>query len=128
VDAFYWPTTDRLAFEFATTRASALAKQEATADAQAAEDPNAPTNTAEVEEEDDSDTPALSPERLGMSSGEWQIRTLEEIVLKTNAKFYLMDEWDANLDANNRARAQALVDQLAMRARVVEISHRDGRG
>ncbi len=126
-EAFYWPTTDRLAFEFATARAGALAQQQATVDAQAAADPNAPSNSAEVEEDNEDDTPALSPERLGMSSGEWQIRTLEEIVLKTNARVYLMDEWDANLDASNRARAQALVDQLAMRARVVEISHRDGR-
>ena len=37
----------------------------------------------------------------------------------------LLDEWDANLDPNNRAAANALVEQLAARARVVEISHRD---
>jgi len=38
---------------------------------------------------------------------------------------YLLDEWDANLDAKNRASAEALVAQLAARAVVVEISHRD---
>ena len=38
---------------------------------------------------------------------------------------YLLDEWDANLDPNNRAAADALVEQLSRRARVVEISHRD---
>ena len=37
----------------------------------------------------------------------------------------LLDEWDANLDATNRAAADALVETLARRARVVEISHRD---
>ena len=38
---------------------------------------------------------------------------------------YLLDEWDANLDTKNRAIAEALVAQLAARAVVVEISHRD---
>jgi len=33
--------------------------------------------------------------------------------------------WVANLDASNRAMADALVEQLAHRARVIEISHRD---
>jgi hypothetical protein len=35
------------------------------------------------------------------------------------------NEWDANLDEANKAKADALVDALAARARVVEISHRD---
>jgi chromosome segregation ATPase len=43
----------------------------------------------------------------------------------TDAAIYLLDEWDANLDPSNRAMADALVEQLAQRARVVEISHRD---
>ena len=43
----------------------------------------------------------------------------------TDAQVYLLDEWDANLDAANKAKADALVDALAARARVVEISHRD---
>jgi chromosome segregation ATPase len=46
-------------------------------------------------------------------------------VQNTRAPLYLLDEWDANLDAKNRAKAWALIDQLAARARVVEISHRD---
>ena len=44
---------------------------------------------------------------------------------RTDARVYLLDEWDANLDAKNRAAAEALVASLAARARVVEISHRD---
>jgi hypothetical protein len=32
------------------------------------------------------------------------------------------------LDAENRAIAEALVEKLASRARVVEVSHRDPRG
>ena len=53
------------------------------------------------------------------------MRALQEIVSHTDAPIYLLDEWDANLDPNNRAAADALVEELARRARVVEISHRD---
>ena len=34
-----------------------------------------------------------------------QIRALREIVENTHASIYLLDEWDANLDTNNRALA-----------------------
>jgi len=50
-----------------------------------------------------------------------------EIVAKTDYPVYLLDEWDANLDAANRSSAVALVEELARRARVIEISHRDRR-
>jgi len=63
--------------------------------------------------------------KLGFSTGERQLKSLEEIVNDTDARVYLLDEWDANLDATNKAKAEALVDALAARARVVEISHRD---
>ena len=52
---------------------------------------------------------------------------LREIVAETAQPIYLLDEWDANLDAANRQAARELVGQLAVRARVVEISHRDAR-
>jgi ABC-type bacteriocin/lantibiotic exporter with double-glycine peptidase domain len=90
--AFYWPTSDKLAFAFSGT----------------------------VKDED-GDTPAAS----GFSSGERQLKSLQEIVSRTQAAVYLLDEWDANLDAKNRASAESLVAQLAARAVVVEISHRD---
>ena len=61
----------------------------------------------------------------GFSSGERQLKSLQEIVSQTQAAVYLLDEWDANLDAKNRATAEALVSALAARAVVVEISHRD---
>src|ERR1700722_5276749 len=63
--------------------------------------------------------------KLGFSTGERQLKSLEEIVDSTDARVYLLDEWDANLDAANKAKADALIDALAARARVVEISHRD---
>ena len=100
--AYYWPTADRLAFEFAQ-------------------------GVDEIEVDEDGE-PVPSPEtgkRPGFSSGERQLRALREIVSRTEAPIYLLDEWDANLDPNNRAAADALVEELARRARVVEISHRD---
>ena len=90
--AFYWPTSDKLAFAFSGNSAP-----------------------------DDEDEPSAS----GFSSGERQLKSLQEIVNRTRATVYLLDEWDANLDAKNRASAEALVAQLAARAVVVEISHRD---
>ena len=98
--AFYWPTSDQLAFAFLQ------------ADAKAALD--------DADDEED-DRPASS----GFSSGEKQLRSLQEITSRTSAQVYLLDEWDANLDAKNRAAAEGLVAGLAARAVVVEISHRD---
>jgi ABC-type transport system involved in cytochrome bd biosynthesis fused ATPase/permease subunit len=101
--AYYWPTTDRLAFRF---------------DAQTIDEPQAFG--------DDEDEPRPSKSKhVGFSSGERQLRSLEEIVQHTDAAIYLLDEWDTNLDPSNRATADALVEQLAQRARVIEISHRD---
>jgi ABC-type multidrug transport system ATPase subunit len=102
--AYYWPTADRLAFKFAQ------GVEPEDIDYGEDEDPKPPTDSAK---------------RLGFSSGERQLRALQEIVAFTDAAVYLLDEWDANLDPNNRAAADALVEQLAARARVIEISHRD---
>jgi ABC-type bacteriocin/lantibiotic exporter with double-glycine peptidase domain len=98
--AYYWPTADRLAFAFTQGR-------------------------DEIETDDDGNPIEPSEKKIGYSSGERQLRALQEIVQHTDAPIYLLDEWDANLDPNNRAAADALVEQLAQRARVVEISHRD---
>jgi ABC-type protease/lipase transport system fused ATPase/permease subunit len=98
--AYYWPTADRLAFAFSQGR-------------------------DEVETDEDGDPLPGDAKKIGYSSGERQLRALQEIVQHTDAPIYLLDEWDANLDPNNRAAADALVEELARRARVVEISHRD---
>jgi hypothetical protein len=100
--AYYWPTTDRLAFQFA------------------AEMPDEPDDLG-----DDDEAPPAPPKPPGFSSGERQMKSLREIVAHTDAAVYLLDEWDANLDLTNRAAADTLVQELATRARVVEISHRD---
>jgi ABC-type transport system involved in cytochrome bd biosynthesis fused ATPase/permease subunit len=97
--AYYWPTTERLAYRFVET------PQE-----QVQEEPKTKTGRRK---------------KRGFSSGERQLQSLQEIVNYTEAGIYLLDEWDANLDKKNRAAAEQLVDALAERARVVEISHRD---
>jgi ABC-type bacteriocin/lantibiotic exporter with double-glycine peptidase domain len=102
--AYYWPTTDRLAFEFALKE---------------------PDPGESVDPDEEPKPKPKGRKRKGFSSGERQIKSLEEIVQHTDAPVYLLDEWDANLDAKNRAAANALVEQLASRARVIEISHRD---
>lgn len=107
--AYYWPTSDRLAFQFAA--AAGLDEPE------------------DIDENDiDDDTAVAGPpvrKLPGFSSGERQLKSLQEIVAHTDAAIYLLDEWDANLDPTNRATADALVERLSQRARVVEISHRD---
>ncbi|MFB0935789.1 MAG: hypothetical protein QMB52_08440 [Propionivibrio sp.] len=105
--AFYWPTQDRLAFAFNSGSVSRTSA------------------------EDDSDDPEVlsaqevAEQKQGYSSGERQLQVLREIVSATAYPVYLLDEWDANLDAANRSVANALVEELARRARVIEVSHRD---
>jgi ABC-type bacteriocin/lantibiotic exporter with double-glycine peptidase domain len=103
--AFYWPASDRLAFKF-----------------------TGGVVPVDVEGDQDDDKIVVTEsmdKKLGFSTGERQLKSLEEIVNATDAKVYLLDEWDANLDPANKAKADAMVDALAARARVVEISHRD---
>jgi ABC-type transport system involved in cytochrome bd biosynthesis fused ATPase/permease subunit len=105
--AFYWPASDRLAFEFAGG-----------------------VVPVDFDDEDDETAAPMvasdaAEQKLGFSTGERQLKSLEEIVNSTDAPVYLLDEWDANLDAANKAKADSLVEALARRARVVEISHRD---
>jgi ABC-type bacteriocin/lantibiotic exporter with double-glycine peptidase domain len=102
--AYYWPTTDRLAFRFAI---------------------QAGLNEQHNFEENEREAQPRKRRHSGFSSGERQLKSLEEIVAHTDAAIYLLDEWDANLDPANRATAYALVEKLADRARVIEISHRD---
>lgn len=108
--AYYWPTTDRLAFQFARG-----------IDPEGVDDEGV---DAELLREAGEIAPPLV-KRIGFSSGERQLESLREIVRHTDAAVYLFDEWDANLDTQNRAAADALVAELATRARVIEISHRD---
>jgi ABC-type multidrug transport system fused ATPase/permease subunit len=109
--AYYWPTSTKLAFDFAA--AEAAAKEEDAAD----EDDT-------IVDASTDPTASAAEQSTGFSSGERQLQSLTEIVNQTHASVYLLDEWDANLDPANRARAQRLIDTLAARSLVVEISHR----
>lgn len=108
--AYYLPTHDRLNFRFNTGIVQG--------EPESATDEEAP-------EPEEIDAEEQAQEKLGYSSGERQLKVLDEIVARTDARIYLLDEWDANLDAANRAIASRMVDKLAERALVVEISHRD---
>ncbi len=103
--AYYWPTADNLAFAYDKNRLSAQS------------------------ESSDDDEDALNEEyeeqKSGFSSGERQLKSLQEIAENTTASVYLLDEWDANLDAKNRSQAESLVEKIAAKALVIEISHRD---
>ena len=105
--AYYWPTQDRLAFAFNSGNTAVI--------------------TAEDDADDADEISALevAAQKQGYSSGERQLQVLREIVANTDYRLYLLDEWDANLDPANRSAAIALVEELAQRARVIEISHRD---
>ncbi len=103
-EAFYWPTSDKLSFAFLQATGQ---------------------ENEEADYEGDDEASGNKPSSNGFSSGEKQLRSLQEISTKTQAKVYLLDEWDANLDSKNRALAEQIVAGLAARAVVVEISHRD---
>ena len=109
--AYYWPTTDRLAFQFA--------------EGVEPDDEDEGIDPELLDEAGETAASAREAKKVGFSSGERQLKSLQEIVRFTDASVYLLDEWDANLDPKNRAAADALVEKLASRARVIEISHRD---
>ena len=104
--AYYWPTQDRLSFAFNSGK-----PVEAT--------------DAEADDADQISAAEDAAQKNGYSSGERQLQVLREIVANTAHPVYLLDEWDANLDAANRCAAVTLVEELARRARVIEVSHRD---
>ena len=103
--AYYWPTADSLAFAFDKPRLS--------------------TPPDVVADDEDDLSEEYEEQKSGFSSGERQLKALQEISEHTHAMVYLLDEWDANLDAKNRAQAESLVEKIAAKALVVEISHRD---
>lgn len=111
--AFYWPAHDRLRFRF--NAQAPLPVAGLGDDAEISED--------DAPEAEDFCAAEAAAETQGYSSGERQLQVLRELVEHTRCRYYLLDEWDANLDAANRDKAVALVRQLAARARVIEVSH-----
>lgn len=119
--AFYWPTTGSLTFAFAQ-RAGYTQPPNAGQDELGVDEDS--ENTENTESDESGVNNDATPKN-GFSSGERQLKSLQEIVNNTQAEVYLLDEWDANLDVHNRAQAESWVENLATRALVVEISHRD---
>jgi ABC-type bacteriocin/lantibiotic exporter with double-glycine peptidase domain len=103
--AYYWPTADGLTFAYDKPRLSSQSH-------------------ATVEDDEDL-SEDYEEQKSGFSSGERQLKSLQEIAEHTRAAVYLLDEWDANLDAKNRSQAESLVEKIAAKALVIEISHRD---
>jgi ABC-type transport system involved in cytochrome bd biosynthesis fused ATPase/permease subunit len=109
--AYYWPNHDRLSFRF-NTRTAPVAMVE--------------TEEDEAPEAEEISASESALEKAGYSSGERQLQVLRELVAHTDNPVYLLDEWDANLDRKNREEAEQLLQRLAQRARVIEVSHHRG--
>lgn len=58
------------------------------------------------------------------STGEALHNRLVEILEKVDVDVLLLDEWDANLDEDNRARLSVLIDELSQKKCVIEVRHR----
>lgn len=58
------------------------------------------------------------------STGESLRNRLMEILDQVDAEVLLLDEWDANLDSENKERLSALIDELAASKCVIEVRHR----
>ncbi len=58
------------------------------------------------------------------STGESLKNRLLEILEKVDVDVLLLDEWDANLDSENRERLSSLIDELSAKKCVIEVRHR----
>lgn len=67
---------------------------------------------------------SFSAETNKQSTGESLRRHLIEIFDKVDVKVLLLDEWDANLDHENREQLSSLIDEIATRKCVIEVRHR----
>lgn len=63
-------------------------------------------------------------ETNGVSTGEALRYRLTEILQNVDADVLLLDEWDANLDKENRQKLSDLIDDLSEKKCVVEVRHR----
>ena len=61
----------------------------------------------------------------GLSSGQKMIAALQAITqFQDSFQVLLLDEWDANLDAINLKRTDAVIEQLAKNKKIIEVRHR----
>ena len=59
-----------------------------------------------------------------MSTGQALIKQMEVILSEKNIKVFLLDEWDANLDALNKKIVDEFLNRLAASVSIIEVSHR----
>lgn len=67
---------------------------------------------------------AFSLDTNQYSTGESLRKRLLEIFGKVNADVLLLDEWDANLDAENRELLSELINEISEKKCVIEVRHR----
>lgn len=67
---------------------------------------------------------SFSSDQHDFSTGEALKHKLLEICKKVDAEVLLLDEWDANLDQENRESLSQLIDEIAQKKCVVEVRHR----
>lgn len=61
---------------------------------------------------------------IGRSTGETLKAQMQEILAQVEAKWILLDEWDANLDTLNQSEISQMIDALAQTKIVIEVKHR----
>lgn len=67
---------------------------------------------------------SFTSDQHNSSTGEALKFKLLEICKKVEAEVLLLDEWDANLDQENRESLSLLIDEIAQKKCVVEVRHR----
>lgn len=67
---------------------------------------------------------SFTSDQHNSSTGEALKFKLLEICKKVEAEVLLLDEWDANLDQDNRESLSRLIDEIAQKKCVVEVRHR----
>lgn len=72
-----------------------------------------------------SDLIFMSTEGESLSTGQKHLRILDELRKHVSAPVLLLDEWDANLDAQNMSEASERIDALAQVRLVIEVRHRE---
>lgn len=66
--------------------------------------------------------------RSRASTGQLSLQILNELKRNVKTPYILLDEWDANLDKNNREEMTTLIDELALNHCVIEVIHLRGGG
>ncbi len=58
-----------------------------------------------------------------LSTGQSMLAALREIATYPDIKYFLLDEWDANLDKDNTVKIHEMLEELSKKAVVLEVRH-----